>query len=80
VADGDLLREAGAQRVGAGHDDAVFDAQFEEGVAAGANLRQEHLVRHGHLAVLVAALLFVRHLIFDLQAQAPASIIFLASR
>ncbi len=67
VADGDLLREAGAERVGAGHDDAVFDAQFEEGMAAGPDLRQEHLVRHRHLAVLVAALLFVGDLIFDLQ-------------
>ena len=67
VADSDLLREAGTQRVGAGHDDAVFDAQFEEGMAAGANFRQEHLVRHSHLAVLVAALLFVGDLIFDLQ-------------
>ena len=67
VAHGDLLRQAGTQRVGAGHDDAVFDAQFEEGVAAGTNFRQEHLVRDGHLAVLVAALLFVGDLIFDLQ-------------
>src|SRR3984885_1918538 len=67
VADGDLLRETGAERVGAGHDDAVFDAQLEESVAAGTNFRQEHLVRHRHLAVLVAALLFVGDLIFDLQ-------------
>ena len=67
MAHGDLLRETGTQRVGAGHDDAVFDAQFEEGMAAGADLRQEHLVRHRHLAVLVAALLFVGDLIFDLQ-------------
>ena len=67
MADGDLLREAGAERVGAGHDDAVVDAEFEEGVAAGADLREEDLVRHGHLAVLVAALLLVRDLVFDLQ-------------
>jgi hypothetical protein len=67
VAHGDLLRETGTQRVGAGHDDPVFDSQFEEGMAAGPDLRQEHLVRHGHLAVLVAALLFVGDLIFDLQ-------------
>ena len=52
---------------GAGDDDAVLDAQLEEGVAAGAHLRQEDLVRHGHLAVLVAALLFVGDLVFDLQ-------------
>ncbi len=37
-------------------------------MAAGADLRQEHLVRHSHLAVLVAALLFVGDLIFDLQS------------
>lgn len=67
VAHGDLLCEAGAERVGAGHDDAVFDAQFEEGVAAGPDLCQEHFVRHSHLAILVTALLFVRDLIFDLQ-------------
>ena len=67
VADGDLLREAGAERVGAGHDDAVFDAEFEEGVAAGTDFRQENFVRHRHLAVLVSALLFVGDLIFDLQ-------------
>ena len=36
-------------------------------MAAGADLRQEHLVRHRHLAVLVAALLFVGDLVFDLQ-------------
>src|SRR4029434_9779859 len=35
--------------------------------AAGADLRQEDLVRHGDLAVLVAALLLVRDLILDLQ-------------
>ena len=34
VAEGDLLGQAGAQRVGAGDDDAVVDAQLEEGVAA----------------------------------------------
>lgn len=67
VADGDLLRQAGAQRIGAGHDHAVFDAEFEEGVAAGADLRQEDLVRHRHLAVLMAALLLVRHTVLDLQ-------------
>ena len=64
---GDLLGQAGAQRVGAGDDDAVVDAQFEEGVAAGADLGEEVLVRNGDLAVLVAALLFVGHLVFDLE-------------
>ena len=36
-------------------------------MAAGADLRQEHLVRHGDLAVLVAALLLVRDLVLDLE-------------
>ena len=67
VADGDLLGQAGAQGVGAGDDDAVVDAQFQEGVAAGADLGEEVLVRHGDLAVLVAALLLVGDLVLDLQ-------------
>jgi hypothetical protein len=66
--DGDLLGQAGAQRVGARHDEAVVDAQLQEGVAHGADLGQEVFVRHGDLAVLVAALLLVRHLVFDLDA------------
>jgi hypothetical protein len=37
-------------------------------------------MRNGDLAVLVAALLLVGNLVLDLDAQAPASIIFLASR
>ena len=64
---GDLFGEAGAERVGARDDDPVFHAHFEEGHAAGADLLEEVFMRHGDLAVLVAALLFVRHLIFDLQ-------------
>ena len=67
MADGDLLGQAGAERIGAGDDDAVLHAKFKEGVAAGAHLGEEDLVRHGDLAVLVAALLFVGHLVFDLQ-------------
>ena len=65
--EGDLLGQARAQAVGARDDDAVLDAHFHEGVPQRADLLQEILVRHGDLAVLVAALLFVRHLIFDLQ-------------
>ena len=61
-----LVRPA-PRRVGAGDDDAVVDAQLQEGVAAGADLREEVLVRHGDLAVLVAALLFVGDLVLDLQ-------------
>jgi hypothetical protein len=67
VADRDLLGQARAQRVGAGDDDAVLDAEFEEGVAAGADLREEVLVRHRDLAVLMAALLLVGDLVLDLQ-------------
>src|SRR3546814_7429012 len=67
AAEGDLLGEARAQRIGARDDDPVLDAQFQKGVAAGADLRDEILVRNGDLAILVAALLFIRHLIFDLK-------------
>ena len=65
--EGDLLGQAGAERVGAGDDDPVVNAQFHEGVPDRADLREEVLVRNGDLAVLVAALLFVGHLVFDLQ-------------
>ena len=68
---GDLLGQAGAERIGAGDDDAVFHTHFEEGMAAGTDLLEEVFVRHGDLAVLVAALLFVRHLIFDLERAGP---------
>ena len=37
-------------------------------MAAGTNLLEEILVRHGDLAVLVTALLFVRDLVLDLQS------------
>ena len=63
----DLLGQASAERVGARNNDAIVDPEFEEGVADGANLGEEVLVRHRDLAVLVAALLFVGHLVFDLQ-------------
>ena len=63
----DLLGQAGAQRIGAGDDDAVVDPHLDEGVTAGANLREEVLVRHGDLAVLVTALFFIGDLVFDLQ-------------
>ena len=65
---GDLLGQAGAERVGTGHDQALVHAQFEEGVTHGADLGEEVFMRHGDLAVLVAALLFVGHLVFDLDA------------
>src|SRR3546814_6476263 len=63
----DLLGQARAEAVGARHDDAVLDAEFHEGVAAGTDFRDEILVRDGDLTVLMAALFFVRDLIFDLE-------------
>ena len=63
---GDLLREAGAERVGAGDDHAIVDAELEERVTDRVDLREEVLVRHGDLAVLVAALLLVGDLVLDL--------------
>ena len=68
IGDGDLLGQAGAQRVRAGDDDAVVHAQFQEGVADGADLGQEVFVRHRDFTVLVAALFLVGHLVFDLDA------------
>ena len=65
---GDLLGQAGAQRVGTCDDHAVVDAQFEEGVANGSDLGEEVGVRNGHFTVLVAALLLVGNLVFDLDA------------
>ena len=64
---GDRLGQAGAEAVGARHDDAFGNTQFKEGIADRADLLVEFLMRHGDLAVLVAALLFVRHLVLDLQ-------------
>ena len=65
---GDLLGQASAQGVGARDDDAVIDAQLHERITHGANLGEKVFVRHGDLAVLVTALLFVGHLVFDLDA------------
>ncbi len=59
MADRDLLGQTRSQRVGARDDDAVLDAQLEKGVTTGAHLGEEVLVRHGDLAVLMAALLLV---------------------
>jgi hypothetical protein len=66
--EGDLLGQAGAERVGAGNDHAVLDAELHEGVTDRPDLREEVLVRHGDLAVLVTALLLVGDLVFDLDA------------
>jgi hypothetical protein len=67
LADCDLLGETGPERVRARDDDAVLDAEFEECVPAGADLREEVLVRHRDLAVLVPALLFVADLVLNLE-------------
>ena len=68
LADRHLLGQAGAKAVGSCDDHALVDAQLLEGEAAGAQLFDEVLARDGDLAVLVAALLGVRHLVLDLQA------------
>src|SRR6056297_2083554 len=47
-------------------DDAVINAQLKERQAHSIDLGQEVGVRNGHFAVLVATLLFVRHLVFQL--------------
>ncbi len=65
---GDLLGQTGTQGVGTSNDHTVVDAQLEEGVANGSDLGQEVSVRNGHFAVLVAALLLVGNLVFDLDA------------
>ncbi len=66
VGHGDLLGQARAEGVGAGDDHAVVHAQFQEGVAHRADLGQEVLMGNRDLAVLVAALLLVGHLVLDL--------------
>ena len=62
----DLHRQACSQGVGAGDDDAVLDAELQEGVAHRVQLGDEVLVGHGHLAGLVATLLGIGDLVFDL--------------
>ncbi len=80
AADGDLLGQSGTQGIGTGDDHAIFHTEFQEGVAHGVELGDEVFVRHGDLAVLVAALLLVGDWFSICRQQAPASIIFLASR
>ena len=66
VGHGDLLGQAGAQRIGTGNNDTVIHAQLQECIAHRVDLGQETCVRHGDLAILMAALLDVRDLVFDL--------------
>src|SRR5690606_16157390 len=54
--------------VRAGNDDPIINAEFEESIAAGADLRDELFMRNGDLAILVAALLLIGNLILDLQS------------
>src|SRR5690606_8688845 len=68
VGDGDLLGQAGTQGVGTSNDYTVVDTQFQEGVANGSDLGEEVGMRNGNFAVLVAALLLVGYLVFDLDA------------
>src|SRR5690606_41997016 len=65
---GDLLGQTGTQGVGTGNDDAVINAQFEEGVANSVDLGQEFGMRNGYFTVLVPTLLLVGNLVFDLDA------------
>src|SRR5690606_10968494 len=68
VGHGDLLGQAGTQGVGTSNDYTVVDTQFQEGVANGSDLGEEVGMRNGNFAVLVAALLLVGYLVFDLDA------------
>ena len=68
VGNSDLLGQASTQGVGTSNDHAVVDAQLEECVANSVDLGQEVGVRNGDFTVLVAALLLVGNLVFDLDA------------
>src|SRR3990167_3305993 len=68
VGNSDLLGQASTQGVGTCNDNAVVDAQLEECVANSVDLGQEVGVSNGHFTVLVAALLLIGNLVFDLDA------------
>ncbi len=72
MAHGDLLGQARAQRVGPRDDNPVIHAQLQERVPARPHLGDEILMRHGNLAVLMPALLFIGNLILDLQGASPS--------
>ena len=63
-----LLGEACTERIGARHDNAVFHAQLQEGVANRANLGDKVGVGDRYLAVLVSALLLVGDLVLNLDS------------
>lgn len=58
---------SGPEAVRTTDDHAVLHSQLHEYIAQGKNLGREFLARYHHLAVLVAALLFVGKLVFELQ-------------
>src|SRR5690554_435365 len=62
-----LLGQSGTQGVGAGNDDAVVNTQLQECVTQCVQLGDEVGVGNGHFTVLVATLLLVGNLVFDLQ-------------
>ena len=63
-----MLSQTGTEAVRTGDNDAIGNAEFQKCVANGADFLKEILVRHSHLAVLVATLFFIRNLIFDLES------------
>src|SRR3546814_1908304 len=64
---GDLLGKAGTEAIGARHDDAVLDPQFHEGVAAGADLRDEILVRSEEHTSELQSLMRISYAVFCLK-------------
>src|SRR5690606_28413571 len=66
VGDRDLLGQASAEAVGTGNDHAVVNAQLQKRVTDRVVRGEEVFLRIGNLAVLVAILLLVGDLVFDL--------------
>ena len=62
----DFLSETCAEGICARDDDSVFDTKLEKGIANCTNFGEKLLVRNGNLAVLMAALLCIRHLVLEL--------------
>jgi len=67
VGESDLLGQASTQAVRAGDDNAVLNTKLHEGIAAGADFRDEVFMRNRDFTVLVAALFLVGDLVFDLK-------------
>ena len=64
--DGNLLREISTQGIGAGNDDAIVYAEFEECITNCMQFGHEVFMRNGDLAGLVSTLLGIGHLVLDL--------------